>query len=293
MTARLATHADVSNRTAEVLERLSQAGVDVDPVDTRTAGPGDDGGPAGPLAELRDATIDLALVGLSALRGSAAEDLTTVAVFPREEVRDVLVTLTGDPTPLTELPPGARIGVVGARRSAFLAAHRPELEGVDLSTPEMAELLRGAANSADPDGLTAIVVSALEARLAGLMDTTVEALAAKAWLPEPGQGVLALVARHPIAEATALDHLPTRTALRTELALVDALGPVTGAALGCLAQPSGRWIRLWAAVASADGRRLVRSDRTGPLDEAAALGTRVARELEARGVGLVAAGGAG
>jgi len=292
MTARLATHADVANRTAEVLERLVQAGVDVDPVDTRASSPDDDGDPAGPLAELRDATIDLALVGLGALKGSVAEDLTTVAVFPREEVRDVLVTLTGDPTPLTELPAGDRIGVVGARRSAFLAAHRPDLEGVHLSGPEMAGLLRGTVDPADA-GVTAIVVSALEARLEGLVDTTVEALDAKAWLPEPGQGVLALVARHPIAEATALDHLPTRTALRTELALVDALGPNAGAALGCLAQPSGRWIRLWAAVASADGRRLVRSDRTGPLDEAEALGSQVARELEARGVELVTAGGAG
>lgn len=288
MTARLATHADVASRTAEVIERLDQAGVDVDPVDTRT-GPGSDVGTEELLGQLRDAKIDLALVGLSALRGSAADDLTTVAVFPRDPVRDVLVTLTGDPTPLIDLPAGGRIGVVGARRSAFLAAHRPDLEGVPLTRSQMADLLKGSGAASDTHGVTAIVVSALEARLAGLVETTVEALDAKAWLPEPGQGVLALVARHPIAEATALDHLPTRTALRTELALVDALGPEAGAALGCLAQPSGRWIRLWAAVASPDGRRLVRSDRTGPLDEAEALGVRVARELEARGVSLVAA----
>lgn len=288
MTARLATHADVASRTAEVLERLVQAGVDVDPVDARATGP--DAAVDGPLAEVRDGTVDLALVGLSALRGSAAEDLTTVAVFPREEVRDVLVTLTGDPTPLTELPAGGRIGAAGARRAAFLRAHRPDLDAVALSEGEMAEVLNAASDGRAAGELDAIVVSALEARLAGLVETTVEALDAKAWLPEPGQGVLALVARHPIAEATALDHLPTRTALRTELALVDALGPEVGAALGCLAQPSGRWIRLWAAVASADGRRLVRSDRTGPLDEAQALGVRVARELEDRGVRLVAAG---
>ena len=47
------------------------------------------------------------------------------------------------------------------------------------------------------------------------------------------------------------------------------------APLGCLAQPSGRWIRLWAAAASADGRRLVRSDLTGPLDEPEGLGAAV------------------
>jgi hydroxymethylbilane synthase len=140
--------------------------------------------------------------------------------------------------------------------------------------------------SADVD---AAIISALEARQAGLVEATVEGLDQKAWLPEPGQGILALVARHPIAEATALDHLPTRTALRTELALLDALDAGDDAPLGCVAQPSGRWIRLWAAAASEDGTRLVRSDRTGPLDEPEALGAAVAKEMIARGFGLVTA----
>ena len=135
----------------------------------------------------------------------------------------------------------------------------------------------------------ALVISAIEARMAGLVESTVEALEPKSWLPAPGQGAVALVARHPIAEATALDHLPTRTAIRTELALLDALETPTDATIGCLAQPSGRWIRLWAAAASADGTRLVRSDLTGPLDEPEGLGLQAARELNSRGYGLVVA----
>src|SRR5690606_34689598 len=117
-----------------------------------------------------------------------------------------------------------------------------------------------------------------QARSAGLSARVAELLDPKAWLPAPGQGIVALVARHPIAEVTVLDHLPTRTALRAELALVDALGQA-GLALGSLAQPSGRLVRLWAVVASLDGRRLVRSDLTGPLDEPDLLGGAVARQL--------------
>jgi hydroxymethylbilane synthase len=98
--------------------------------------------------------------------------------------------------------------------------------------------------------------------------------------------------RHPIAEVTALDHLPTRTALRAELALIDALDAPPDAALGSLAQPSGRIMRLWAAVASSDGRRVVRADLTGPLDEPEQLGSLVARQLVARGVGMVLEGSA-
>jgi hydroxymethylbilane synthase len=112
-------------------------------------------------------------------------------------------------------------------------------------------------------------------------------LDARSWLPAPGQGVVALVARHPIAEVTGLDHLPSRTALRAELALLDALEIGPEVPFGSLAQPSGRLMRLWAAVASADGKRLVRSDITGPLDEPEALGIAVARQLVRRGADVV------
>jgi len=272
------SHPDVAARTAEVLERLLAAGVDVEFAGT--------GSEAGVTPEALDAVragkVDLALVGIQALRDTGADDLTTVAVLPRAEVRDVLVDLSGQPRGLRALPAGARIGVVGARRAAFLRAHRPDVEAVALLEAPVG----GEEGSA---GVQAAVISALEARQAGLENATVEALDARAWLPEPGQGILALVARHPIAEATALDHLPTRTALRAELALLEALDAGPDAPFGCVAQPSGRWIRLWAAAASSDGARLVRSDRTGPLDEAEALGAAVAREMQARGYGLVVA----
>jgi hydroxymethylbilane synthase len=283
VTARLAAHLDVAACAPQVLELLVSAGVDVDAVGVEDMS--SDGATRDLLTALRESSIDLALVGINALRGSAADGLTTVAVLPREEVRDVLVTVAGDPTPLMSLSAGVRVGVVGDRRRAFLAAHRPDVTGVTLTREEMDTVLAGSMEDC-PD---ALVISAIDARMAGLVESTVEALEPKSWLPAPGQGAVALVARHPIAEATALDHLPTRTAIRTELALLDALEVRADAPLGCLAQPSGRWIRLWAAAASADGTRLVRSDLTGPLDEPEGLGLQVARELNSRGYGLVVA----
>jgi hydroxymethylbilane synthase len=268
----------VATRAADVLERLTAAGVDVEVVNDDPAG-----GRRDPLRGVRDGTLDLALVGVRALLGSVTDALTTVAVLPREEFRDVLVTLRGPSLPLAGLRRGARVGVHGPRRRAFLSAHRPDVEPVRLASgmPDAAAL---------PDDLDAIVLGAVEARQAGLVERVAEALDPKAWLPEPGEGALALVARYPIAEATALDHLPTRTALRAELALLEALDVGWDAALGSLAQTSGRWIRLWAAAVSADGTRLVRSDLTGPLDEPEALGVAVAKQLTERGIGMVLAG---
>ena len=122
MTARLAIHPDVAPRASDVLERLAAAGVDVEVV---SFGSGAGPGVVDPLKGVHDRTLDLALVGLRALRGSADDDLTTVAVLPRQELRDVLVTLGGEPAPLAGMRIGARVGIFGARRLAFLKVHRP------------------------------------------------------------------------------------------------------------------------------------------------------------------------
>lgn len=278
MTARLATHADVAARTHELFERLAAAGVDPEPISDRTTG---QGRIADPLRRVLEGSADLALVGLRALRGTAADGLTMLAALPREDPRDVLVVLESSPTPLRSLRPGARVGVKGPRRQAFLTAHRPDVVAVPIADGFRAELV-GAAS-----GLDAVILGSTEARGAGLGGRIGEVLDPRSWLPEVGQGIVALMARHPLAEVTALDHLPTRLVLRAELALLDALDPGPDAAYGSLAQPSGRLLRLWAAVATIDGRRLVRSDLTGPVDEPELLGASVAKQLMHRGADLV------
>lgn len=282
MTARLAIHDDVAASARHVLGRLGAAGVDVEvtPVPPR----GDSDGSF--LEGLHQDHLDLAIVGAGALRGPWADGLTMLAVLPREDPRDVVVVLREAPAPLRELTPGARVAVAGGRRQALLRAHRSDIEVVPIEGPLDPEAL-------ERQGVDALVLWSGEARRAGLAARTSELLDARSWPPEPGRGAVAIVGRHPIAEVTALDHLPTRTALRAELALVDALDLPDDAPLGSLAQPSGRIMRLWAAVASLDGRRVARSDLTGPLDEPEQLGVSVAATLKARGADIILAGTAG
>lgn len=276
MTARLAIHEAVKAGSRDVLARLGASGVDVEVIPD----PSPEVRPDGDLlVGLREGHLDLAVVGIRALRGAAAEGCTLLAVLPREEPRDVVVVLTGEPRPLRDLPPGTRVAVEGARRAAFVRAHRPDAEVVEAGARSGRQALEGS-------GASALVLWAGEARRAGLATKVSEMLDPRSFPPDPGRGAVAIVGRHPIAEVTALDHLPTRTALRAELALLDALDVPEDAAVGCLAQPSGRILRLWAAAASLDGLRLVRVDRTGPLDEPEQLGASVARDLTARGVAL-------
>jgi len=281
VTARLATHPDVAGLTRRVLRQLHGVGMDVD-----FAGEFD---AEDPFASLRAHEIDMALVGLNGIASIVRGEFTAVAVLPRMETRDVLVSLETRAKSLSELPPGTTIGVTGLRRRALLAAHRPDLVPFEMGVDFVRGMMGGESvveHSLASEGAEVpemLILSALDAKEVGLLDEAVEALDPKSWFPEPGQGALALVARHPIAEATALDHLPTRTALRTELALIDAMEQHGTDTLGCLAQPSGRWIRLWAGAVSVAGDRIVRSNRTGPLDEPEGLGVAVADELLSRG----------
>jgi hydroxymethylbilane synthase len=282
VTARLAIHDDVAGAAADVLARLATSGVDVEVLPAPDAAPEE----GNPLVRLIEEHLDLAVVGVRALRGTATDRLAMLAVLPREDPRDVVVTVAGERAPLASLPRRARVAVAGPRRTALLRAHRPDVDVVVPGTELDFEAL-------ERDGVHSAILWSGEVRRAGLTARTAEVLDARSWPPEPGQGAVAIMGRHPIAEVTALDHLPTRTALRAELALIDALDAPEDAGLGSLAQPSGRIMRMWAAVASVDGRQLVRADLTGPLDEPAQLGLDMARALTARGAELVLAGSAG
>lgn len=283
MTARLSIHGDVVASAPDVLARMGAAGVDVEVIPEPLGGGEANGDP---LAGLQEGHLDLAVVGMGALRGAAADGLSMLAVLPREDARDVVVAVGSPPAPLAGLRRGGRVALSGARRMALLRAHRADLAVLPIDAFAGLEAL-------EREGADAVILWSGEARRAGLGGRTAEVLDARSWPPEPGRGAVAIMGRHPIAEVTALDHLPTRTALRAELALVEALGMPEEAPLGSLAQPSGRIMRLWAAVASEDGRRVVRADLTGPLDEPEQLGVSVARALEARGAEVVLADSAG
>ena len=122
MTARLATHPDVALHAPDVLRMMTVAGVDVEHISDRGSG----AAALDPLRSVRESSLDLALVGVQALRGTAADGLTLLAVFPREDPRDILVAIEGPSAPLRALPAGSRVGAAGLRRLAFLHAHRPD-----------------------------------------------------------------------------------------------------------------------------------------------------------------------
>jgi len=278
VTLRLATTPDATSQAQWVCEQLAAAGTDVS-ISVMHNGSGD------PLDAFGRGDAALALVPGRRLLYRRRATHPILAALSRLEPRDLLVVYGEGSTPLRALPPGSKVGVTGARRRAFLRLHRPDLEVVSLTNGNTPASALGS-------GLVAAILSVVEARRTGLGVMGAEVLDAKEWLPEPAQGSFALVGARELDSLPGLDrvdHTPSRMALEAELILMDTLSVPAGSAIGALAQPTGRWLRLWAAAASEDGAAMVRSDLTGPHDAPHAVAEAVAHQMVERGLATILA----
>jgi hydroxymethylbilane synthase len=240
----------------------------------------EDGGEPDPATRVATGAAHLALVPVEHPRPLPA-GVVRVGVPKRAEPRDVLVPMGGDSATLQNLAPGTRVGVAGVRRASFLRAHRPDVEVVAL-------LNGGGPGAALAAGtLGAAILGATEARRINLKWRATEILDAKSWIPGACQGAAALLARDDDGDAAraagSVDHGLSHASLLAESRVVEGLGAGRDRALGVLALPHERWIRLWAMLASEDGSRVVRGDVTGPIDDPVALARRLCELLRARG----------
>jgi hydroxymethylbilane synthase len=288
-TMRLATRGSpLALRQTEIVAALLRAaypGLVVEPVVVRTRGDQDGtvpldqiGGQGAFVTAVEAAVAD----GRADAAVHSAKDMTSVmpahlvfgAVPPRADPRDGLVGCT-----LAGLPAGALIATGSARRRAQLAYLRPDLVFADLR----GNMARRVA-AAGPGGVTAVVVAVAAMERLGWTDRLSDVFDPMDVLPQAGQGAIAVQCRADDegtrALLRAIDHEPSHRALRTERAVLAALG-------GSCTVPVGAYVlhgasgagELWAhgLVASADGHTLVRLSRRGEDPEA--LGAALARDL--------------
>jgi hydroxymethylbilane synthase len=220
-----------------------------------------------------DGAADIAVHSAKDLPTTLAAGLEVVALLPRGDPSDALVTRDG--VALDLLRDGATVGSSSARRSALLAAIRPGLCCVPIRGNVDTRLRK--LDAGEVDGL--LVASAAMDRL-GLSDRITERLDPRQFVPAPAQGAIALeaVGGSAAAEiaATAGDGA-TRLAVGCERAVLLALGG------GCLL-PLGVWARLEgerlvvSAALGADGS-VARVELGGDPDDPGDLAARVAGAL--------------
>lgn len=233
---------------------------------------------------LLDGRVDLAVHSLKDLPTYPADGIALPAVPPREDPRDVVVARDG--LTLGELPVGSRVGTGSPRRVSQLAALGLglELQGIRGNVDTRIRKVR--------DGeVDAVVLARAGLARLGRLDEATEVLDPLQMLPAPGQGALAIECRSADTDLVELlgrlDDPATRAAVTAERAVLATLEAGCSAPLGALADvvegDDGEELWLRAVALSEDGGLSVRMSLSGPVADAAALGTRLASDMLAEG----------
>jgi hydroxymethylbilane synthase len=208
------------------------------------------------------------------------------AILEREDPRDAFVS-NRFPS-LDAMPDGARIGTSSLRREAQLRARFPSLEVLPLRGNVQTRLRK-----LDDGAFDAVILAAAGLKRLDLEARITAVLSPKESVPAPGQGALGIECLQARQDLLALmaplaDAAATR-AVRAERAVSRALGGSCQLPLGAYAVLESGALRLRAFVATADGRRLVSAQSSGPADAPEALGEAVASLLRAQGADAIIA----
>lgn len=196
---------------------------------------------------LHEGRIDAAVHSMKDVETLRPDWLTTGAILPREDVRDVLI---GAPS-VAAIPPGARVGTSAPRRAAQMLHARPDCSVVLFRGNVATRLARLAAGEADVTLLAA-------AGLARLGDSGVGTpLPEDDWLPAPAQGAIGIECRADDGQVrqllAAIDHAPSRAQVMAERRLLAALGGNCHSPIAVLTRIDGDAVDMRAAIYSADG----------------------------------------
>ncbi|HUZ83904.1 MAG TPA: hydroxymethylbilane synthase [Gaiellales bacterium] len=166
---------------------------------------------------LLDGDVDAAVHSAKDLTGEMSDGLEIGAVPQRGDARDACC---GPFTGLDEIPAGARVGTSSARRAALLESFRPDLVVVPLRGNVETRLEKLDRGDAD-----VIVLAACGLHRLGLADRIAFTLDPAQFVPEAGQGFLAVqVRRGESAMVAAADHAPSRALLDAERTRAAELG---------------------------------------------------------------------
>ena len=233
-------------------------------------------------AALLDGRIDLAVHSAKDVPGELAAGIVISAAPPRGDPRDALCGSSS----IEALPAGARLGTSSLRRAAQIRALREDLEIIELRGNVDTRLKRLA-----EDGFDAIVLALAGLQRLGRVDAADAALDPATFVPAPGQGVLAIMARAGEEHLAAGLGDPDATAcLAAERAVVRALGASCRTPVGAYARRGSDGLELTCFAGLPDGSHWIRDELAGDIADPPALGLAIAGRMLAAGAAeLIAA----
>ena len=230
--------------------------------------------------------VDLAVHSVKDLPAELPPGLRLSTIPEREDPRDVLISAGG--SSLADLPEATRVGTSSLRRQALLLHLRPDLRIEVLRGNVETRLRRQLEGRVDATILAAAGLKRLSLRLKNGVP-----LDAEEFLPAIGQGALGIEIRaddEVAALLAPLHHPETAWAVEAERAFLSGMGGSCRTPLAARATIANGSLRLAALVASPDGKRLLRHERSGPTETAGQIGTETAALLLDRGGREILAG---
>jgi len=203
-------------------------------------------------AAVLDGRADVAVHSAKDLPAATPEGLVLAAVPERGDPADVLVGRA-----LGVLAPGATVATGAPRRRALLLAERPDLNVVGLRGNIARRLAAVGAN-----GVEAVVVAAAALARLGLTERAAERLDPERFVPQVGQGAIALECAEGDDARSALSRIDDARAhleLRCERAFLRALGAGCELPGGALARVDGDQVTVRGVLATEDGGSVVRA----------------------------------
>lgn len=234
---------------------------------------------------LIDRTADIAVHSLKDVTVNLPEGLSLVAYCKRADPHDAFVSNTF--AALDDLPDGARVGTSSLRRQCQLAARYPRLQIIGLRGNVNTRLAKLDAGEYD-----AIILAAAGLTRLGMQDRIREIISAEVLLPAVGQGVVCIECRSDdndvIETVASLNDSDTEICAIAERAVNSALEGGCQVPIGAYAEIlAGRQLLVRGLVGDPDGTEVLHARETGPMDDAAAIGRKVAQSLLDQGAGKI------
>jgi hydroxymethylbilane synthase len=229
---------------------------------------------------LLDRRIDIAVHSMKDMPADIPQGLCIGAVPERENPVDVFISRTG--AKFSELAEGSIIGTSSLRRGAQLRHARP-----DIAIGPMRGNLDTRLKKLGSENVDALVLAAAGVKRLNLEHKITEYLPPAIMLPAIGQGALCIEIRRNDAivgpMVASLDHAPTRAVVTGERAFLIRLDggcqvPIAGH--GCINE---KQFTLTGLVAEVDGSRVIKGEKSGPLDAVETIGSELAEALLSRG----------
>lgn len=227
-----------------------------------------------------DGKVDFAVHSMKDVPTDLHRDLMIGSVPERGATADVLVSK--DMQKLNLIQNGKRVGTSSLLRVAQLRRVRPGLR---------TDPIRGNVDTriekVDRGEYDAVILAEAGVARLGLMGRVAERLSIEDFMPAPGQGALAIVARRDDPRITevlrTVEHPATRAETSAERSLVRVLGGGCKVPIGGLASTERGIVRLSASILSSDGQDRLTASGEGSFDNSENVGTAVGEDLLEKG----------